>query len=99
MPLDGPITDYTTVAEPSLKHFATWLEGEVARRGAETGYDYNAQCECLCAQYFEFLCRPTGGLDQMKAENILGQTVLLTKPWTLGAALTRARKALAEQEG
>ncbi len=94
-----------TVAEPSLEHFAIWLEREVARRGAETEYIY-----VLCDQCLNGLYADSRG-DKYDArrfwtaltnpKSTAGQIEAIGREWprTLGAALQRTRTALAEREG
>ncbi len=102
---DGLFTDYTTVAEPSLAGLVAWLEGQ----DPKATYNWFACDECLVGQYMRQYRRTneTAGDAYKRFHDIAGDGLLderlvdihLLRPYTLGAALHRARKALAEQEG
>ncbi len=87
-------TDYLapTVAEPSLAGLVTWLETQDPGRS----YDWWDAGDCLGCRYIG-VGRYTeihDALDRVGAISVLEEM-----PWTYSAALTRARTALAEQEG
>ena len=98
--------------DPSLRGLVAWLEAEVVMRGPRTTYSfYNLRGDCLYAQYglslwpdldrWEAYTRVCDGLRREIHKStrwIEPLDVAVGFPHKLGAALTRARVAVAEQE-
>ena len=95
MPFDGRVADHETLDEVfSLAGLIRWLETQ----DPETQYDFNdCQGECLAGRY---LWATIGWQAYVVGQKTFGDVfgsmdnygaIALTRPWTYGAALSRAR--------
>lgn len=92
MPLDDTTGFLTEVKRPSLEGLVAWLE----EQNPDTEYDWWSVSGCLACQYLkavEGTCQKTCYADIFPSGQIYGE-VCAMRPWTFGAALTRARAAL-----
>ncbi len=84
-------------ADPvSLEGFTVWLE----RQPAKSEYDWYDVHGCVVCQYLNSVFgdeRPIMLLSEVFASTEQYHAVAGTWPWNFGAALSRARKALAER--
>lgn len=90
--LYDPKWEVEVKADPfSLESLIAWLE----KQPADREYNWASIDECMCAQYFGCGADWAERHDQFEfATGIRPDAIALGRPWTFGAALERARKAL-----
>ena len=81
-----------TVTHPSLEGMIEWLEKQPGKRT----YNWLDCCDCLFLQYAMFSFGDRSKAVEWYCDSIpLAWEIAMSKPWTISAALARAKAALA----